>query len=91
MKCLDMKIGMKNRDGKTFWKNIGTLFVSDEVHDQAAKDKPITFVIDYPATNGIIVGRKEKEEAEPEQKKPKTKTNKTNSGIPKKPKNDTPF
>ena len=64
MKCLDMKIGLKNRDGKTFWKNIGTVFVSDEVHEQAVKDKPITFVIDYPATNGIIVPRDKKENDE---------------------------
>jgi len=62
MKCLDMKIGLKNKDGKTFWKTIGTVFVSDEVAKEAEKDKPITFAIDYPATNGIIVNRKEKEE-----------------------------
>ena len=62
MKCLDMKIGLKNRDGKTFWKNIGTVFVSDELHAQVVKDKTITFVIDFPSTNGIVVPRIEKEE-----------------------------
>ena len=64
MKCLDIKIGISGADNKTFWKTIGTVFVSDNSVVTGTNDKPATFVIDYPKANGIIVERKKKEEAD---------------------------
>ena len=62
MQILDIKVGIPSGNGKSFWHTIGTVFVSDDSVVKGTGDKPATFVIDYPATNGIIVYRDEKEE-----------------------------
>jgi len=62
MLCMDLKIGKPGAQGKTFWRTIGTVFVADDANVCGDNNKPATFVIDYPATNGIIVYRDEKEE-----------------------------
>jgi len=64
MKCMDIKIGTPTGQGKSFWRTIGTVFVSDQCDVFGPGDKPATFTIDYPKCNGIIVERKPKEETE---------------------------
>ena len=61
MKCCEMKIGIPSKDGQTFWRTIGTVFLPDETALVHQNGKPITFVIDYPKANGIIVPREKKE------------------------------
>ena len=61
MKCFDIKIGIKTGNSKTFWKSIGTVFLSDESVVEGTNGKAASFVIDYPACTGIIVPREQKE------------------------------
>lgn len=61
MKCLDMKIAKPTGEGKAFWRTIGTVFVGDDSEVTGQDGKPITFVIDFPKANGIIVPREKKE------------------------------
>jgi len=60
MKLLNLVIGKTNKDGKTFWHNIGTVFCSDNSVLNGPDGKFATFIIDYPEVNGIICDRKPK-------------------------------
>jgi len=62
MECFDIKIGKKGPENKTFWRTIGTAFFPDGMAANLTDVKPFTFVIDYPATNGIIVPRDKKKD-----------------------------
>ncbi len=63
MICCDIKIGIPSRDSTTFWRTIGTVFMPDDAVLVHPNGKPITFVIDYPKANGIIVKREKKSES----------------------------
>jgi len=63
MICMDLKIAKPSKDGQTFWRTIGTVFVSDDAVVTGTNNKPATFMIDYPHANGIIVKREKKDEA----------------------------
>lgn len=62
MKIYDIKICIKGKNDSNFWKTIGTVFCNDNAKVCGFDGKPATFVIDYPATQGIIVARKAKKE-----------------------------
>lgn len=61
MKLYDIKIGIRNGE-KTFWRNIGTVFAGDNANLVGGGNKPVTFSIDYPKAQGIVVPRKAKDE-----------------------------
>lgn len=62
MKIYDIRIAVSQGEGKTFWKTIGTIFCGDNARIEGKNNKPATFVIDFPAGQGIIVRRKSEDE-----------------------------
>jgi len=63
MKIYDIVIATKGKEGKTFWRTIGSVFASDESHLMNSNNKPAGFTIDYPQCSGIVVARKAKKDA----------------------------
>ena len=63
-KIYDIVLAKKGGENQTFWRTIGTVFGDETTHISRANGKPITFVIDYPEAQGIIVPRKKKAEKE---------------------------
>jgi hypothetical protein len=73
MKLYDLKIVQIGNDGKNHWFTIGKIFAADDGRlekveiqrtDEGDKSvsKPVGFVINYPACNGIIVPTQTKAE-----------------------------
>jgi hypothetical protein len=62
MKLYDIKVATKDRENKTHWHTIGTVFTSDDTILKGTNDKPAGFVINWPEAQGIIVAREKKKE-----------------------------
>lgn len=62
MKLYDIKIVTLDKENKGHWRTIGTVFADDSACLKGANGKQLTFVIDYPQANGIIVKREKKKE-----------------------------
>ena len=60
MKLYDIKIAVKDRENKTHWRTIGTVFAADDALLKGDNGKPLGFAIDYPEAVGIIVRREKK-------------------------------
>jgi hypothetical protein len=69
MKIYDIRIAISQGEGKTFWKTIGTIFCGDNARIEGKNGKPATFVIDFPAGQGIIVRRKSEDEKKADKEK----------------------
>ena len=61
-KLYDIVIAKKGAEGKTFWRTIGTVFGDEKTHIGKSNGKPVTFAIDFPEAQGIIVARTKKAE-----------------------------
>jgi len=65
MKIYDIIVAVPGKEGKTFWRTIGSVFTKDGTVLESDNNKPAGFSIDYPAARGIIAPRETKEEREP--------------------------
>jgi len=61
LKRYDIIMAVPGKEGKTYWRTIGTVFANDKSILESDNGKPAGFKIDFPAASGIVVPSKAKD------------------------------
>lgn len=66
IKRYDIIMAVPGKEGKTYWRTIGTIFANEDSLLEQDGHKPAGFKIDFPAASGIVVPSKVKEDKDEE-------------------------